>query len=78
MGKVYYCRQRDRQGLFPYVNKCTGVMQLMCKSRCNIPSYCKEHIVKERPKLTIHNRDGSDTIVEPLKSCPGWEGKEES
>lgn len=26
------------------------------------------------PKLTIHNRDGSKTIVEPIKSCPGWGG----
>jgi hypothetical protein len=27
---------------------------------------------KPRPKLTINNKDGTKTEVEPLSTCPGW------
>lgn len=39
-----------------------------CSKKQKCESYLK---YQEKPQLTIHNRDGSDTIVEPIK--PGGE-----
>ena len=48
--KQVYCRRRDRQGLYPYVNQCTGIMQLTCRSKCKVPGYYKGELVLSDPK----------------------------
>jgi len=42
MSKSYYCPNRDRQGLFPYVCICTLLMQVGCRHKCSIPPWFKD------------------------------------